>query len=192
MSTNRILDIHQHLKSRWVDFSIHRPFLDVEGCKATFLLYNLSGQIVGKQEYNPNADKTRDNNFNGRYRTIKTTNETHVVFGLETFNFHQNNPVYVTEGIFDATRLTFYGHTAIAILGNSQQKHSGLKSWLSSIGKTTIAVCDSDKAGLQLAKLTDKAVILNPKHGKDLGELSPYLVLALLSLKIPHDQTIVF
>lgn len=169
-----ITDLKQHLKERFVNFDVHRPFIDEQECKATFLLYNLSGKIVGKQQYNPNAGKSKSNDVYGRYITIRTEfQNTQTVFGLETFNWHSTKTIFVTEGIFDATRITWFNdECCISLLGNSTNPKEGYKSWLKSLGRKTVAVCDSDRAGLQLVKLTDCAIILDPKHGKDLGECS--------------------
>ena len=169
-----ITDLKQHLTERFVNFDVHHPFIDEQECKATFLLYNLSGKIVGKQQYNPNEGKSKSNDVYGRYITIRTEfQNTQTVFGLEAFNWHTTKTIFVTEGIFDATRITWFkDECCISLLGNSTNPREGYKSWLKSLGRKTVAVCDSDKAGLQLAKLTDCAIILDPKHGKDLGECS--------------------
>ena len=179
-----ITDLKQHLTERFVNFDVHRPFIDEQECKATFLLYNLSGKIVGKQQYNPNASKSKSNDVYGRYITIRTEfQNTQTVFGLETFNWHSTKTIFVTEGIFDATRITWFkDECCIALLGNSTNPKEGYKSWLKSLGRKTVAVCDSDRAGLQLVKLTDCAIILDPKHGKDLGECSIDVVHNVINL----------
>jgi len=51
------MNIKTHLKHRHLDLELHRPILDEELNIATFLLYNLSGQLVGYQQYNPLGDK---------------------------------------------------------------------------------------------------------------------------------------
>jgi len=189
------MNLKQHLTDRFVNFDIHHPFMDEQECKATFLLYNLSGKIVGKQQYNPHAGKSQSNDVYGRYITVRTEfQNTQTVFGLETFNWHTTKTIFVTEGIFDATRITWFGNECcIALLGNSTNPKEGYKSWLKSIGRKTVAVCDSDKAGLQLAKLTDSAIILDKKHGKDLGECSIDIVKTVIDIghSIPYNTRIV-
>ena len=37
--------VTQHLKDRHLDLALHRPMVDEDGRVATFLLYNLSGQL---------------------------------------------------------------------------------------------------------------------------------------------------
>jgi hypothetical protein len=51
------MNIKTHLKQRHLDLELHRPILDEELNIATFLLYNLSGQLVGYQQYNSLGDK---------------------------------------------------------------------------------------------------------------------------------------
>jgi hypothetical protein len=51
------MNIKTHLKQRHLDLELHRPILDEELNIATFLLYNLSGQLVGYQQYQPEGCK---------------------------------------------------------------------------------------------------------------------------------------
>ncbi len=53
-----ITDIKSHLIERGVNLEKTNVLLDEENVYCTFLLYNLSGKLVGYQHYNPNADKT--------------------------------------------------------------------------------------------------------------------------------------
>ena len=55
-----------HLAERGLEKDFPGIFIDDDSCRVTFLLYNLSGQIVGVQRYNPfNPNK----NNGGRYNT---------------------------------------------------------------------------------------------------------------------------
>ena len=50
-------DLIQHLKSRGVNPEKTKIIMDEEEGNVYFFLYNLSGQIVGYQKYNPNYIK---------------------------------------------------------------------------------------------------------------------------------------
>lgn len=155
--------VKQHLLERHVDLDLHRPFIDEENSIATFLLYNLSGQICGYQQYRPHASKENHNDPRvGRYFTRRTNNTT-AVFGLESLK-KNTNTVFIVEGIFDATRLTERGACALAMLSNNPSLT--VANFLYALGKRVIAICDSDSAGKRLAKFGDVAVFTS---GKDLG-----------------------
>ena len=77
-----IVDIYSHLRARHMDINLHRPIVDTEKCVATYLLYNLSGQIVGYQQYNPNGQKGVFNSKeHGKYYTYRKS-PTVTVWGL--------------------------------------------------------------------------------------------------------------
>ena len=54
-------NIIQHLKDRGVDFEKTKVIVDIDSDVAVFLLYNMSGQLVGYQQYNPSKPKSRGN-----------------------------------------------------------------------------------------------------------------------------------
>lgn len=158
----KILD---HLKNRYVDLDLYKPILSEE--VATFYLYNLSGQIVGYQQYRPEADKTKKNNpKEGRYYTYISKDKIGV-FGLESLHLTPGI-VFVTEGIFDSVRLTKIGLSSIATLCNSPSKE--LINFIRSLGRQVIVVCDSDEAGKNLSKSGDYSIVV--EGFKDLGEAS--------------------
>lgn len=169
------MDLEQHLRSRHLDLELHRPVLDpVEGL-ATFFLWNLSGQMVGYQQYRPNASKTQNNDpWNGRYYTFRQS-PTVAVWGVESLHLTPQ-VVFVTEGVFDASRLTELGVSAVAVLSNN----SGwdLKNWLGMLGRRVVAVCDNDAAGRRLAKFGDVAVYT---QDHDLGDSTDEFVEDLVS-----------
>ena len=163
-----------HLRSRHLDIDLHKPLLDEDAGVVTFLLYNLSGQIVGYQQYRPNAPKIAQNEARaGRYFTYKGSNKV-AVFGLESLHLTPN-VVFVTEGVFDAARLTSKGVSALAVLSNKPT--SDVKNFLNSLGRLVVVVCDNDKAGRMLASVGHVAVFLDEK---DLGESSEEAVDALV------------
>ncbi len=155
--------VEENLKLRHLDFDLHRPILDEENGVATFLLYNLSEQIVGYQQYRPNGEKTRQNDpREGKYFTFHRKTDT-AVFGIESLHF--GGPIFVCEGIFDACRLTRRGCSAIAVLSNNPS--SDVKNFLFSIGRLVVVVADNDAAGKKLSKFGHVAVFTDEK---DLGD----------------------
>ena len=169
------MNLVQHLKNRHVDLALHRPYLDEEEFTASFLLWNLSGQLCGFQQYRPLADKLLKNSpREGRYFTYR--NKTTVsVFGVESLHLTPGL-VFVTEGIFDAVRLTQRGCSAVAVLSNNPT--SDVRNWLLSLGRKVVAVCDNDAAGRKLARLGHYAVFT---EDKDLGDSSDDFVSRLVA-----------
>lgn len=176
------MNLKRHLISRHVDLNLHRPVLDEKNCVATFLIFNLSGQIVGFQQYRPLADKSWHNDpREGRYFTFRKS-PTVAVFGVESLHLTPE-VVFVTEGVFDAVRLTERGASAIAILSNDPS--TDVRNFLSSLGRKVVAVCDNDIAGRKLAKLGDAVVFTD---GKDLGESSDEFVDMLMSQFVSKNK----
>ena len=166
--------ILEHLKGRHVDLNLHHPVIDENERVATFYLYNLSGCIIGYQQYRPDADKMKNNHpKEARYFTYRKQ-PTLVVWGLESLHLTPN-VVFLTEGIFDAARLTVRGYSAIAALTNNPTKD--LRNWLGMLNRKVVAVCDNDLAGRQLAKFGDFSVFT---EDKDLGEANDEFVTNLL------------
>lgn len=144
------MTILQHLRSRYFDTELHTAWIDENEGVATFPLWNLSGKLVGYQQYRPIGDKKRFNHpKEGRYFTFRKERVVGV-WGLESWNL--SNTLFVTEGIFDACRLTRLGYSAVATLSNDVD--DSLKRWLWTIRKSrpVVTVCDNDAAGRYLAK----------------------------------------
>ena len=164
----------EHLKDRHVDLNLHRPWIDEDERVAVFYLYNLSGSIIGYQQYRPDADKVKDNHpKEGRYFTYRKQ-PTLAVWGVESLHLTPH-VVFLTEGVFDAARLTQRGYSALAVLTDDPTKD--LRNWLSMLHRKVVAVCDNDKAGRRLAKFGDVAVFT---EDKDLGEATDEYVTRLL------------
>jgi hypothetical protein len=178
VQTSSIEEMRDHLVSRHMDLNVHRALLSSE--VATIMLYNLSGQIVGYQRYNPSfpsafpGDGKQTNLRDRRYYNY--VGKSHIgLFGVETFNL--NVPcVFITEGIFDACRLTSRGACAFAMLTNNPS--TSMRNFLASLGKPVVAVCDDDQAGVKLRKCGHYFETV--KGGKDLGECSDEFVEYLL------------
>jgi hypothetical protein len=155
-----------NLKDRHFNSSLHTAWVDEQEGVATFPLWNLSGQMVGFQQYRPTADKRKSNHpRDSRYFTWRKEKIVGV-WGLESWNL--SSILFVTEGIFDACRLTAIGYSAIATLSNDVD--DSLKRWLFVVRQTrsVIAICDNDAAGRKLAKCGHVAHVM--EEGKDLGE----------------------
>lgn len=163
-----------HLLSRHLDLDLHRPVLDEENQVATFYLWNLSGQLVGYQQYRPAGEKKPQNNpRQGKYFTY-SKQPTLAVWGVETLHLTPN-VLFLTEGVFDAARLTELGFSAVAALSNNPT--ADFRNWLQCLNRHVVAVCDNDKAGRALAKFGDVAVFTE-EH--DLGDSSDEFVTNLL------------
>jgi hypothetical protein len=160
------MNLTQHLTYRHVDQNLHKVWLDDENYRATFPLYNLAGQLMGYQRYFPHGDKKLNNDAkNGKYHTWCPREQGY--WGMESF--HLTRTLFITEGIFDAARLTECGVSAIAMLSNNPVY---LRNWLWTLSQTRpiVAVCDQDAAGVKLAKYGTESYTM--QSGKDLGECS--------------------
>lgn len=135
-----------HLLKRRCNVSLHQPVLDSEEQVATFYLWNLSGQLVGYQQYRPTAPKHHTEPKLARYFTYHQNGL--VVFGLESLCLP--GPVFVVEGVFDACRFTQAGRPALAVLSNNPKPQ--VREWLRCLGRPTVFVTDGDSAGHQLAR----------------------------------------
>lgn len=172
------MDIIQHLKDRGVDLERTRVIVDEKDGFATFFLYNLSGQLVGQQRYNPwgnkkiNGRHSNDWDHNARYffhsrkEGDKHDQRSIAVWGLESV-YDTSRILFVVEGIFDAVKVQNAGYPAIAVMTNDP---SPLSHWFKALGKTVIAVLDNDPAGKKLRNIAHKFINV-PDPYKDLGDM---------------------
>lgn len=166
--------VYQHLLNRHVDFDLHRPMVDEENRVATFYLYNMTGMLCGYQQYRPDATKSYNNHPKlGRYYTYRKQ-PTLALFGVESL-YLNNRTVFLTEGVFDACRLTQRGYAALAVLSNDPSHE--LHNFLACLNRKVVAVCDNDVAGKKLAKFGDVSVYTDDK---DLGDSTDQYVEYLL------------
>lgn len=164
----------EHLKKRHLDLELHRPVLDLENDVATFYLWNLSGNFCGYQQYRRFGEKKPQNNpKQGKYFTYRKQ-PTLAVWGVESLHLSPN-VVFLTEGVFDACRLTEKGYSALAVLSNNTGKD--LSNWLSMLNRKVVAVCDNDDAGRKLAKFGDVSVFC---EDHDLGDSTDEFVNTLV------------
>lgn len=169
-------NILEHLKGRHIDLNLHRPMIDEIERVATFYLYNLSGCIIGYQQYRPGADKTKNNHpKEARYFTYRSK-ETLSVWGIESLHLTPGI-VFLTEGIFDAARLTNKGCSALASLTNNPTKD--LRNWLQMLNRRVVAICDSDVSGNKLAKFGTTYEVV--QGAKDLGDATDEYVEYLIN-----------
>lgn len=170
------MNVLKHLKSRYFDTNVHTAWIDEDEGVATYPLWNLTGQMVGFQQYRPSATKKKDNHpRESRYFSWRK-NKVVGVWGLESWNF--TDTLFVTEGVFDAARLTSRGYSAIATLSNDlDDSHKGWL-WLVRKARRVVVVCDNDAAGRKLAKYGHLHHVMS--DGKDLGEASDEYVTELL------------
>lgn len=169
--------VAQYLQRRHVCFELHRPVVDEVERTATFLFYNLSGQLVGYQQHRPDVSKAPQKLGPKAARYFSYRKQpTHGVFGLESL-YQSDGPVFLTEGVFDACRLTSLGQAALAVCCNDPPKDFG--NWLFLLRKKVVVVADNDPAGRKLAKFGHCAEFC-PEPGQDLGDCSQDFVESLL------------
>jgi hypothetical protein len=166
--------ITKHLLSRGIDPEKTRVIIDEETEDTYFYLYNLSGQIVGYQKYNPNYLKQSnlDDPRMAKYFTWVSDEglgKKIAVWGLESFDVMNDKYVFITEGVFDAARIQEVGYPALAVLCNDPS--DSLKSWLETLIQKKIVIYDNDKAGRKLMSVGDFSYSV--PTGKDINDLSP-------------------
>lgn len=158
------LDLIRHLESRQLDLNKHRAWLDED--VATFPLWNLAGQLIGVHQYRPLGDKKVNNDKKlGKYFT-RVYDGKISMWGLESWSF--SNTLFVCEGVFDATRLTYRNMSAIAIFANNISPSVARWLWIIKKVRPVVMICDNDKAGKSLSIYGSSYVTVD-KY-KDLGE----------------------
>ncbi|MAD75611.1 MAG: hypothetical protein CML20_12630 [Rheinheimera sp.] len=164
------MKLTEHLSNRNFDQSLYSGVLvDETSGTVTFPLWNLSGQMVGYQQYKPGAPKNQGlKPSEQKYFTYtgKVNDKAKLAaFGVERLN-KSDKLCFVAEGVFDVAPLHLLGVNALGLL-TSNPKH--LKSWLHSLGYTLVALCEGDKAGKQLSKYAHHSEFL--EEGCDPGDM---------------------
>lgn len=167
--------LKEHLISRGMDPSKYHIMYDSEDRIITFYLYNLSGAIVGYQQYRmdqPSKQKKNDPK-SGRYFTY-LPRDVDGVFGLEVLNY-DDRTIYIVEGIFKAAVLHRLGYNAVAVLSATPKR---MKPWFKIMKETwnLVAIGDNDPAGASLVRTVGKGF----QSPKDLDEMSDENILNLL------------
>jgi hypothetical protein len=164
------MNMHEHLLDRNFDVTKY-PGVAVTEETVTFPLWNLSGQMVGFQCYNPSqpkhevGDPRLQKYFSWVTKPTASKNAELAVWGLETVHW-ADRVLFLTEGVFDACRLHMFGLPAVAVMSNNPAHLTG---WLMGLPSTKVACVQGDKAGKALAKYGDRCVML--PDGKDVGDL---------------------
>lgn len=167
-------ELEAHLRERHLDVRLHRPMLSDDGV-ATFYLWTTTGRLAGYQQYRPSADKKKNNDpKEGRYYTYRSPG-TMSLWGAESL-YLSPSVVFLTEGVFDAARLTAKGYSALALLSNNFQPE--LHNYLRFLNRRVVAVCDNGDAGRKLSKFGHESVTVT--EFKDLGEATDCYVDSLL------------
>lgn len=191
--TSVTMTLRQHLISRCMDPDRPGLLLSEETGTATFLLYNLSGQLVGYQQYRPDGTKSIRNDEKHRdllrYFTFvgdegdgsRAGKKRLAIWGLDTVHL-EHRDIFLTEGVFDAVKLHNLGLPAVAVLANDPQV---LRPWLRALAKRVIAICDRDAAGGRLGSLADMRLVV-PEPFHDLGDMPQQEVEAWLRTVFIH------
>lgn len=148
-------NLEQHLISRGMDpTKYHVSYDDAEGV-VTFYLYNLSGQIVGYQQYRPDqpSKKKKNDPKSGRYFTY-LPREVEGVFGLDVLDY-DDRTIYIVEGVFKAAVLHKLGYNSIAVLSATPKR---MKPWFKILKQSwnLVAIGDNDPAGASLVTTVGK------------------------------------
>lgn len=169
------MNVTEHLLSRSVNLELYKNTLTVseENQSATFYLWNTSGQLVGFQQYRPNqpkVDYTLDPRMLRYFTFVSKESESSqklTAFGLELLN-PENRTLFVVEGVFDAVKLHNLGLNCLALLSATPKP---LREWLWTLGYNVVPVCEDDKAGKLLKKMSNNGDYLELTNGQDLGDM---------------------
>lgn len=168
------MDLHKHLADRNLDESLYSKiwFNYDENC-VTFPLWNLSGQLVGYQQYRPYAPKERENDpKESRYYTYHRSRVSglrqNVMWGLESLRL-RSDILVVVEGVFDACILHRIGIPSVALLNGSSEPS---EDWLYSTGRKIYKVEDNQgkKGNSHKNNLGPHENVTLPMDRGDMGE----------------------
>ena len=169
--------LKEYLSERHLDTSVHTTWINEEEDLVTFPIWNLSGNMIGYVRHNPEGTKaTGSNNPKVSKYYLITKKETPTFWGLESWK--ASNTLFITEGIFDAARLTELGYSAVACLSNDMHLQSRKWLWIVRKFRPVVAICDADKAGLKLSRYGHKYHVVT--DGGDLGDASEKYVKKLV------------
>ena len=172
------IDIKTHLKERGINPDDSN--ITIDNNDVYFYIYNLSGQMVGYQKYNPLYPKQL-----GKGKDEDKTNvKYYTFFGDEgigkkigTWGIESLKPtdkyVFIVEGVFDAARIHQCGYSALAVFCNDP---AHLKSWFNILPQIKIVIYDNDEldndpGGKKLIKYGDYAFTVPEVN--DINDLTP-------------------
>lgn len=172
------ISLRDHLRSRGMDLERYSVILDDVNDIATFLIWDLSGRLVGFQQYNPNGSKQIRNDEKHRdqlkYFTFsgdegdgsRAGKKKLTAWGFETLR-SEHRFLFITEGVFDAVKIHNAGYPALAVISNDPQH---LRSLFRALGVIVIAICDRDPAGAKLGNSAHLSFSV-PEPYHDLGDM---------------------
>ena len=146
-------NIKNHLISRGCPLDCPTLIISEEFGLAYFMLYNLSGQLIGYQKYNPDGTKSGNDILKNKYFTI-------------------------TKKCNNASKVHSAGEACIALLGNAASRD--IKQWLSLLPVKKIAILDSD--GKSLLRSSSSEFYYTPSPYKDLEKCLMKKLLILSNL----------
>jgi hypothetical protein len=155
------MDMQQHLLSRWFDPQRYSGVWIEPGHSVTVAFWNTAGQMAGYQRYTPLLPKKGNKRYYTRFGKHMIG-----VWGLETVVW-DSGPLFLTESLFNASRLHWHGLPAVAVISNDP---AHLRSWLRTLPQWLIAACDGDQAGRKLARYAHQAIHL--PSGEDVNSVS--------------------
>lgn len=166
--------ILRHLvEDRGVDLTLYPVHVDEAEGVVTFPLWNLSGQMVGYQQYRPSASKDKKNHpRTGRYYTYVTPESENTrylaVWGLETLSF-RSDVLFVLEGTFKCVPFHRRRLPAVATMSNNPKQ---LRNWLFLVSRSrrVVVVGDNDGSGSATRSL-GYDMVFPPKGFKDVDDL---------------------
>lgn len=169
------MTLTDHLKSRHLDTNLHTVWLDEDDYCAVFPLWNLSGQLVGYQNYRPNGTKVKKNDLEGKYYTHRNKNYV-TMWGLESWSL--SNVLFVVEGVFDAARLTSLGYSCVALLSNNPDNATREWLWMVKQHRLVVTVCDPGNSGKFMYELGHQNEVcdVDVANDVDLGDAPQWWV----------------
>jgi hypothetical protein len=161
--------LENHLRQRGLMLEKYSDvFVSETDGVVTFLLWNLSGQLVGYQVYNPNGSKKERTNLkNMKYRTQVGSSFHQPVWGLNTIR-PETKTVFLVEGVFDAAKLHAAGFAALAIFSSAGSKQ--LINFLNLLPYQLVSILDNDDSKKSFSAFSD-VVLVTPSPYKDVGEM---------------------
>lgn len=130
----------------------------------TFPLYSFGGQLIGYQQYIPDAPKHTENPKEARYFTRMYGNG-QSVWGLDVPLYDDDRIIFLTEGIFKSTAIHNIGRNSWAVLGSNISTQ--LLNQLRLLPFEFICIGDDDKAGIKFANTFNRGIVKS-----DIDELS--------------------
>ncbi len=131
-------------------------YVDMENEVVTFPIWNLSGQMLGYQEYKWLKPKTHGNCPRDQKYYTYLPKQVLGVYGLDQLPENYLGTIYLVEGAWEVIYGGVFGLPCVAVLGNNPKQ---LKNWITSIPNRVVSLCQPDSAGKKLANLSKQPPI---------------------------------